>query len=54
MNIALVGNTTIEITRGARMELKVQAALEGKTIPEYLEHIINQKKNERLFGKSKK
>ena len=52
MNEKLSKRTMVEITRGARMELKVQAALVAKTIPEYLEELINQKKNERILGKS--
>lgn len=38
---------TVEITRGARTELKVQAVLAGQTIPEYLGHLINQEKIKR-------
>lgn len=39
---------TVEITRGARTRLKVQAAIAEKTIPEYLGSIIYQKDKERM------
>lgn len=42
----------VRITRGARMKLKVLAALQAKSMSEYLEALIDQKENERLLGKS--
>lgn len=43
---------SVWISRGARMEAKIQAALEAKDMSEYLEEIINQKKNARLLRKN--
>lgn len=54
MNEKFAEMTMVKITRGARAELKVQAALEAKTMSEYLEEIINHKKNERILGNKKK
>lgn len=53
MNEKLSELVTVWVSRGARMEAKIQAALAGKDMSEYLEEIINQKKNERILGAKK-
>ena len=47
MNQKLLSEMTmVKVERGVRMDLKILAAVSGKTMSEYLKEIINQKKNE--------